>query len=142
MKKIWILLFFSATFFACKKKTVDTPPAQTKENIAGLYKLTGLTLTTATASETSIIDSYLTACQKDDLQQLKLDFGYNYIDAGTICSPAGDKTGTWALPATGKISINGQLGDIVSFTGTVLVVSRVETVLGTPTTFKSTLTKQ
>ncbi|MEO7312664.1 MAG: hypothetical protein ABIX01_19920 [Chitinophagaceae bacterium] len=143
MKQLFSVLFISLVFFSCKKKTeAPQPPAQTKENIAGLYKLTALTLSTSGSAETSVIDSYLTTCQKDDLQQLKTDFTFNYIDAGILCSPAGDKTGTWSLPAAGKITINGQAFDIVSFTGTVLVASTVQLVLGTPSTIKSTLTKQ
>ncbi|MES2777164.1 MAG: hypothetical protein V4722_23510 [Bacteroidota bacterium] len=143
MKKIIAIIGVSAILFSCKKKTEDPqPPAQTKENIAGIYKVTALTFSAAGAAEADGYNTYIPACQRDDLQHLKADLSYSNIDAGTVCSPAGDKVGTWSLPATGKIIIDGQAADIVSFSGTALVISRVQSVLGTPTTFKFTLTKQ
>ncbi len=143
MKKVVAIFLLSASLFACNDTKVSPePPAQTKENIAGIYKVTALTFSAAGATETDGYNTYLTACQRDDLQHLKADLSFTYIDAGTVCSPAGDKVGTWSLPATGKITIDGQTADIVSFSGTVLVISRLQTVLGTPTTFKFTLTKQ
>ena len=143
MKKIILVILISAALFSCKKKTADVqPPAQTKENIAGIYKITALTFSAAGAAEADGYNTYIPACQRDDLQHLKADLSFTYIDAGTVCSPAGDKIGTWSLPATGKITIDGQTADIVSFSGTVMVISRLQTVIGIPTTFKFTLTKQ
>ena len=142
MKKIFMPVFIMLMLFACKKKTVDAPPAQTKENISGQYKLTALTAKTATTGETDILVTYVTACRRDDIQQFKADLTYNYIDAGTKCSPAGDDNGAWSLPAPGKMLIDGVNFDIISFTGPMLVLSNVDVLLGTSTTFKTTLTKQ
>ncbi len=118
------------------------PPPQTKENKAGMYKLTAIALTTSTLYQTSIIISYITTYQTNDLQHIKLNFGYSCINTGTIRTPPRDKKGKWAIPVTGKISINGQLTNIVSFSGTALVLSRTQAALIIPPTFKSTLTKQ
>lgn len=142
MKNMMLSLCLMLFAFACKKEVRTVLPAATKENIAGSYKFTSITGKSGTSAEVNIIDTYLTACQKDDLQQFKVDLTYNYIDAGVKCTPAGDDNGAWSLPAAGKMMINGVNFDIVSFTGPVLVISTTQTISGASVLVTFTLTKQ
>jgi hypothetical protein len=141
MKKI--LLSISAIVLlvtACKKDDEDTV-AVTKENIAGAYKLGSLKLKIGSAPEQDIT-SQVDDCAKDDIQTFLVNETYNYTDAGVQCSPAGDDTGTWNLPSTTTMVIDGESYTINKFDGKVLEISTTEVINGTSYTSTATLNKQ
>jgi len=125
---------------SCKKSSSNSS-AITKENLAGIYTLTSLTATIAPFPPQSIIDS-LPACQRDDQYKLNVDLSFNYIDAGTKCNPAGDKTSTWSLPTANTIVIDSLQAAIKSFNGKILVLTNDTTVSGLTGTITTTFTKQ
>ena len=141
MKKLLFgLLSLTLLTTACKKS--KDAPAVTKENLAGSYKITSIK---ASINGSPFVDAdYRDACQKDDIIELKADFTYSYHDAGTVCNPAGDATGTWALDGTTISSPdNAEInGDITSFDGSSLEVTVNSTDGGTIITAKTTLKKQ
>ena len=118
-KHIHLLLVVLIAFASCKK---DKNDEITKENLAGSYKLTA---STSQAGNGPIINEYalLPVCEKDDLFKLNGDLSYNYVDAGTKCNPAGDDNGSWSLPSTTQIILDGQSLSINSFDGKTLVLS-------------------
>ena len=124
---------------SCKKSSNDSN-AITKENLAGTYTLTGLTATVAPLPAQDIIDS-VPACQRDDQYVLHTDLTFDYVDAGTKCTPAGDNTSTWSL--SGKtIMIDTLQGTIQHFDGKALVINHDETIQGFSAVITTTFTKQ
>jgi hypothetical protein len=113
MKKM-LLAFVAAgmlLFSSCSKDDDEDdntpPPSLTKESLAGNYKLTGLKVKLGSAPEIDYLGQF-PACEVDDIYNLKTDFTYAYIDAGTKCNPPGDDTGVWGLPGNNKITLDGQ----------------------------------
>src|SRR5215216_3328223 len=88
----WI---FVVGFLACKKSVSNNNSAITIENICGTYALKGLVWIIGEFNF-NVYDS-LDACQKDNLIKFNTDKTINYIDAGTVCTPAEDDNGTWDL---------------------------------------------
>ena len=141
MKKLLLGLFsLSLVATACKKS--KDAPAVTKENLAGSYKITSIK---ASINGSPFVDAdYRDACQKDDIIELKADNTYSYHDAGTVCNPAGDATGTWQLDGN-TISSPDETemnGDITSFDGSSMEITVNTTDGGTSMTIKTTLKKQ
>jgi hypothetical protein len=128
---------------ACSKSSSSggNSSAITKENIAGTYKLTAATASIPGLPPQNVIDS-IPACQRDDQYKLNVDFTFNYIDAGTKCTPPGDYNSTWSLIGTTKIVIGTDTANIQSFDGKALVVNSVVTISGIPLTTTDTFTKQ
>ncbi len=138
-----ILLGLSAVVLlatACKKDDDETI-AITKENIAGAYKLESLKLKQGTSPEADIT-SQIDDCQKDDIQTFLVNETYTYTDAGVVCSPAGDDSGTWSLPSTTSMIIDGDTYVLNSYDGSRLVLSYTETIMGTTYTTTVTMKKQ
>lgn len=128
--------------FACSKSNNSTnTSAITKENLAGTYTLTAATASIPGLPPQNVLDS-LPACQKDDQYKLNVDLTFNYIDAGTKCSPPGDYSATWSLIGTTQIVIGSDTASIQSFNGKNLVVNSVVTIAGIPLTTTDTFTKQ
>lgn len=73
----------------------------------------------------------LDACELDDKISLKTDGTTTTQDAGTVCSPPGNSTGTWSVMSNNKITINDNNGgptdistaDITSFDCSTLVLT-------------------
>ncbi len=134
------------TIFGCSKSDSGggNPSDVTTANVSGSYKLTSIVLSIPPAPPIDYTDSVdvIAVCQRDDIYKLNTDLTYNYIDAGTQCSPPGDGTGSWKLIGTTKIVIDSDTADINSFTGTVLKISVTSTVSGITGTVTQTLTKQ
>lgn len=100
-------------------------PSVTVESLAGNYKLTGIWVKlNSLPSEVEVTNDRLEDCEKDDIYNLKSDFTYAYLDAGTKCSPPGDGSGTWALPGNNVIHIDGTPFNVVKWDGTELHISQ------------------
>ena len=100
----------------------DKPPREeiiTKEQLAGTYKVTALKYTSPTGQEQDIFSS-LPDCDKESRQILNSNSTYEFIDA---CTPPENHSGTWSLPSSNKIVINGLEADLVSFDGRNLMIS-------------------
>jgi hypothetical protein len=120
MKPFYIPAFILLLCISCKK---DKDVAITEENIAGTYSFVKVTFKPdGGGSEAVVTDAYLSACTIDDLQTFEVDGDYIYDDAGVQC--AGDEQGSWSLNSATSISIRGSDYDLVSFNGSVLVVSQ------------------
>jgi len=133
------IILFAA---ACSKSSSTNSSAITKENLAGTYTLTSLTASIPGLPPQDVLDSLLTPCQRDDQYKLNTDFTFNYIDAGTKCSPPGDYNSTWALIGTTKIVIGADTGSNQSFNRKVLVATSTQTIQNIPVTTTETFTKQ
>jgi hypothetical protein len=123
MKTTTITTFVAAMLtvsllFACKKEeSTPLPPACSinMTNLAGSYKIAGLTYQSSAGSQPVDYLATLDDCEKDDILVLKADGNYAFNDAGTVCSPASTETGTWKLEGN-ILTSNGKLsGTITSF---------------------------
>jgi hypothetical protein len=67
------------------------------------------------------------ACEIDDNLILNADGTYQYLDAGIICSPAGNDAGTWSVNGN-TLETDGDLANIESFDckNLVLTIDDVE----------------
>jgi hypothetical protein len=125
MKKLLFgLLSLTLLATACKKD--KDAPAITKDNITGTYKVMSIKAWVNGASVPDAEADQRQDCEKDDLIKLNADNSYAYQDAGTICDPAGDVAGTWALNESSKVitTDDGEIsGTITSFDGTNMDVT-------------------
>ncbi len=125
---------------ACKKD--KEPPAITKENIVGSYKMTGYTKTPQGGAEENLMIDY-PACYADDIYKFNLDESAQYQDAGETCS--GDRDGSWTLydVEAGQKAIESTFigGIITKFDWNILEITAVSSDDGT-TIYKYTLTRQ
>ena len=138
MKKIFFLIGLTSTMISCEKN--DEQISAATEDIAGTYKLVGLTMGSTTVPEQDAMSS-LFDCEKDDLYKLNADSSFQYIDAGVACEPNGNFTGNWELNGN-VISFYGESGNITKFDGTILEVTTSSTISGTTYTKRSTYKKQ
>ncbi len=111
--------FLFAIISSCKKSS-SSNSSITKENLAGSYKLTDLTITIPPFPAQNILDS-VPACQRDDIVKLNLDLTMQNIDAGTKCNPPGDFSSTWSLSGD-SIRVDTLVGVIQKFDGKTLVI--------------------
>jgi hypothetical protein len=91
----------------------------TKEQLAGTYKVTALKYISPSGQEQDIFSS-LPDCDKESRQILNSNSTFEFIDA---CTPPENRTGTWSLPSSDKIVIDGLEADLVSFDGHNLMIS-------------------
>ncbi|HMH31970.1 MAG TPA: lipocalin family protein [Puia sp.] len=140
------VLFIAATallaisFIACTKSSNN--PEITVANLTGTYKLTGLVWVHANIT-INVYDS-LDACEKDNLIQLNADSSLKFIDAGTVCTPPADGSGTWHL-SKDSLYFQDQASKIKSFDGKTLVLTGYPSINGIPditTVATTTLVKQ
>ena len=139
MKKLSLLLLLSVLIFSCKKnkdKNCNTDMA----SIAGSYKQTANTYKASSTASEQDLYALEDACEKDDIIALNQNGNYTYTDAGMVCSPAGDGTGTWSVSGS-TINIDGQLGTVASYDCKALVISFTD-VQTTGDIEKITLTRQ
>jgi Lipocalin-like domain len=124
MKRIAVFILLVTVLFSCKKNDNKTCN-QDMAGIAGTYKVTAATyrLSSGTPEQDVFNNSfYLDPCEKDDLTILSANGNLTYTDAGTKCSPAGDRTSTWSLSGS-TITIEGKAFIIQSFSCTTLIVT-------------------
>jgi hypothetical protein len=125
---------------ACSKSS-GTSSARTVQNFSGSYNLTALTGSFSGVS-INLYDS-LPACDRDNVIQLNADLTAKFIDAGTVCTPPADSTGTWSLSTnTDTLYIAGSASYIKSWDGKTLVLTNAESVSGIPVVATSTLVKK
>ncbi|HEX5655396.1 MAG TPA: lipocalin family protein [Chitinophagaceae bacterium] len=142
MKKFFLIAAVSLLAFSSCNKDDDDTCDITVANIAGTYKLTGLTYKANSSAQEQDFLIFIDACERDDLHILNSNGSFTYQDAGTVCSPDGSYTGgTWTL--TGNvIDIDGNYsGTIQSFDCRNLVMVESD-VLNTGDRFTATFVKQ
>jgi len=122
---------------SCKKSSSNSS-ALTKENLAGVYTLTALSVTLGPLSQ-DILDS-VPACQRDDQYDLKVDLTYLYNDVGVQCNPPGDGSGHWSISGT-TLTIDSTQSTVQKFDGKTLVLSTPITYNNISVTATETLTK-
>lgn len=103
--------------FSCKKDD-----ELTKENVAGTYRQTGETENGVNTWNTPNYD----VCEMDNTFQFKTDNSYVYTDAGAMCSPAVNYSGTWSLDGK-TMTVDGSGLNVESFDGEKLVLKEVST---------------
>jgi hypothetical protein len=139
MKKILmgIIALSMLTVTSCKKK--DKEPENitpTTSNLSGSYKTAKVTGTASGSStEIDITNTWLDACEKDDIITLNANGTYTVVDAGTTCSPTSADTGTWSLVNSTTINIDGSNNTIKRFNGTNLDISFSDPSAGTVTIY-------
>ncbi|MEO6542199.1 MAG: lipocalin family protein [Ferruginibacter sp.] len=121
-KMILSLVVLSAVLISCKKddKNCDLNAA----NFAGTYKITAWTYKANTATAPVDVMATFPACERDDLVIFNANNTVNYTDAGTLCSPPGNSTGTWLLTGN-SINIDGDVYVVAAFScsGTTLTLA-------------------
>jgi len=82
---------------SCKK---DKDCSLDSSSITGTYKV--IHSYYKANSTTAEVDEYTTwdACEKDDLIKIMAGGALIFQDAGVVCTPAGDESGTWSLNGT------------------------------------------
>ena len=103
-------------------KNQDMSSERTVANIAGTYQLTGFTKTINDITYNTF--DTMSACQKDNLVRFNTDMTAEFIDAGTPCSFATSRSGTWNL-VSGCIFLDGEALWIRNFNGKTLALSTV-----------------
>jgi hypothetical protein len=127
MKNFYPAVIMLAFLFSCSKPNDDCTTSTA--SIAGTYKTTSITYrANATAPEVDYYSiSMPEACEIDDNLILNADGTYQYLDAGIICSPAGNDAGTWSVNGN-TLETDGDLANIESFdcNNLVLTIDDVE----------------
>lgn len=143
MKKIlFALSAFALVLTSCGKDDEDKSEV-TMENVAGTYKVQSATVQMGTGGPTMDIVAQMDACERDDTQTLNVNGTYTTADAGTQCNPpTPPDSGTWSLPSTTTITMDGETYTITSFDGDKLSVSQTYTDQGITYTVNMTLDKQ
>ena len=113
MKKISLIaVLLSTMLFSCKKD--DEKCELSQPAFVGSYKVTAIKYQANTA--TPEIDDYasLPACEKDDVITFNSNGSTTYTDAGTVCVPDGNDTGTWSLTGSTMV-IDTQIATVTYF---------------------------
>ena len=113
MKKISLIaVLLSTMLFSCKKD--DEKCELSQSAFVGSYKVTALKYKASTS--TPEIDEFaiLPACEKDDVITFNSNGSTTYTDAGTVCVPDGNYTGTWNLTGSTIVS-DGEIGTVTYF---------------------------
>lgn len=143
MRKI-VLAALALTFLlgihACSKNS-GTSSAKTMQNLSGSYGLTALTASFLGTS-INLYDS-LPPCERDNVIQLISTGVVKFIDAGIVCVPPSDSSGTWSLSSNADtMYIAGNASFIKSWDGKTLVLTNAQVVSGFPVTATTTLVKK
>jgi hypothetical protein len=126
---------------ACKKSDSNSsnPGARTVQNLSGSYSLTAITASVLGVN-LNLYDS-LPVCEQDNLIELDSNKTAHFIDAGVVCVPPSDSTGTWSLSSnTDTIYVAGSANFIKSWDGKTLVLNSVESLGGIPVPVTATTT--
>ncbi len=118
MKNRFFFFALSIIFLSACSKSDNSGSAPdcsiTAANIAGSYKITAIAYTVPGFPAPIDGMTLLQPCQKDDIYVLNANGTLNYNDAGVVCDPAGNYTGTWSLTGN-QIKIDTQTFTIISF---------------------------
>jgi hypothetical protein len=136
-----LAITFILVINACKKSDSNNnnPSARTVQNLSGSYNLTDITANVL-GLNISLYDS-LPACDKDNVIQLDSNKTAHFIDAGIVCVPPSDSTGTWSLSSnTDTLYVAGTANFIKSWDGKTLILTSVENITGIPVPVTATTT--
>ena len=122
---------------ACHKPKED-PTKVTANNLAGTYKITAMSYEGDDGTKSDLYSS-LDDCQKNSTQTYGTDMSFQEVDT---CSPPDSHSGTWSLPSSSKLIVDGVGVDIVLFDGHTLVISMPFETDNQVGKIKETLTKQ
>jgi hypothetical protein len=126
---------------ACKKSNSSNSSAKTVQNLSGSYNLTASTANLLGLT-INLYDS-LPACEKDNIIQLNTNMTAQFIDAGVVCVPPSDSTGSWSLSSNADtIYVAGSANFIKSWDGKSLITTSAEQISGFPVTVTTTLVKK
>ena len=144
MKKLAVLLILSLIIFSCKKdKDKDEKKCTTDvASISGSYKFTAYTYkaTPSSPEEDYFPIIFSEVCERDDILTLNSNGNYTLTDAGVVCSPSGDDSGTWSLSGN-TINVDGDPATVESFDCKTLVIVNTD-INVTGDKLKITLTRQ
>ena len=118
------LLLISALIFSCKKSDTKQSCSLDMTSLAGTYKITTyIYQASPTTPPQDFTDIFLpNPCERDDLVTLSAIGQYVYTDAGVVCSPPRDTTGTWSLTGATLI-LDGTVTMVKSFNCQTLVLA-------------------
>ena len=131
MRKFMLLILIISIVISCKKnKQVAATCMTDMATISGSYKITGCTY--KGGPQFPEIDYMLTlfpdACDRDNIYKFSANGSYQIMDIGLVCSPPGDETGTWDMPAgTAMLKIDGDLVLLENFDCKSLVIVNTDT---------------
>jgi hypothetical protein len=122
--KLFLLLLASALITSCKKNDTKQSCSLDMASIAGTYKITTYTYrATPTSPPQDFTDVFLpNPCERDDSVTLSATGSYVYKDAGVVCSPPRDTTGTWSLTGATLI-LDGTVTTVKSFNCQTLILA-------------------
>lgn len=125
MKKTTIFLFCVVLLFSCKDKPVEC--TKSVANISGPYRVTayGYKQTPTSPEEDYYPIIFPDACDRDDIYTFRTNGTYEMKDAGLVCSPPDDETGTWTFAAN-AMTIDGLPATIESFDCKTLIISTTD----------------
>lgn len=115
-KTILVLGIIGITVSSCQKERGNNNDCGiSMNNLAGTYKLTSLKYKASASAPEQDYMIFFDACEKDDLIKLKANGTYDHVDAGSVCSPDGNYSGTWSLTGNTLISDGDLGGEVQSF---------------------------
>lgn len=99
MKKLFSIILMTAILSSCKKDSGDDNCTLSTKALAGKYRTTSVKYKqTASFPE---VDYYpvlfADACDRDDYITYNADGTYTITDAGSVCFPNNNSSGTWSL---------------------------------------------
>jgi hypothetical protein len=113
------------------------------QNLAGVYRLTGLRTHVHPNTQTFVDIMAATPCFQDNRLQINADGTFRFFDEGLECNPSGDHEGTWSLPSRHIMLVSGTPAPIeIEFDGRTLVQRIYETASGVTTVRTVTMVKQ
>ena len=123
MKKITALMLMAVLFISSCKDDRDPGCKIDVTSISGSYRVTAVTYkANPTSPEENYYDIFFPdTCLKDNVYTFQTDATYLFKDSGTICSPPGDRNGTWSINGNYMV-VDGDSTGIESFDCKTLVV--------------------
>lgn len=106
-KSLFVVTMAMSALLSCKKDE-NKNCNKTLTGLAGTYILLSAEYKLNATSTPIDLKAAMDACEKDDQVTLKSDGTWIYMDAGTVCSPAGNDNGTWSIS-----------GDVITSDGVV-----------------------
>src|SRR5436190_8437858 len=124
MKNLPLLLLLLALTFSCKKNKDKNSCATDMTSIAGSYRVTAYTYkqSASAAEQDYYAIVFPDPCERDDIITLNVNGNYTYTDAGAVCSPAGDATGTWSVTGN-SMNLDGDISTVQSYDCKTLVLT-------------------
>lgn len=121
---IGVLLLALLVLSSCKKEKEDLDDEDCEISvvtIAGKYKLVAAKQLEG-ATEQDVLHDIYEDCELDDINELKADKTFIYSDAGTVCDPNGNTSGSWNISGR-TLTLNSGFSNIESFNCREFVVT-------------------